>query len=63
MHPVTTGPALAPNALDTTTGSLIVGAANHTLLALDEVQLEGKPRLPGVQFALDFQLRPGEHLE
>ena len=63
MHPVATGPALTPNALDATTGSLLVGAADNTLLALDEVQLEGKPRLSGAQFARDFQLRPGEHLE
>ena len=63
MHPVATGPALTPNALDATTGSLLVGAADNTLLALDEVQLEGKPRLPGAQFARDFQLRHGERLE
>jgi methionyl-tRNA formyltransferase len=63
LHPVTAGPALAPNALDATTGALLVGAADNTLLALDEVQLEGKPRLPGAQFARDFQLRHGERLE
>jgi methionyl-tRNA formyltransferase len=63
IHPVASGPDLAPNALDATTGALLVGAANNTQLALDEVQLEGKPRLPGMQFAGDFQLRPGERLE
>jgi hypothetical protein len=37
--------------------------AQGTVLALDEVQLEAKPRMPGAQFARDFQLRAGEHLD
>jgi len=44
-------------------GELVVGAADGTALALHEVQLEGKPRIPGAQFARDFQLRAGERLE
>jgi methionyl-tRNA formyltransferase len=62
LHPATSTPPLAPNHLDFSTGQLLVGAAKNTLLVLDEVQLEGKPRLPGPQFAKDFQLRPGEQL-
>jgi methionyl-tRNA formyltransferase len=42
---------------------LIVGAAGGTALVLHEVQIEGKPRMPGAQFARDFQLKPGERLE
>jgi methionyl-tRNA formyltransferase len=42
---------------------LIVGAAGGTALVLEEVQIEGKPRMPGAQFARDFQLKPGERLE
>ena len=62
MHPSTFTSILLPNQLHATSESLLVGAANSTVLSLDEVQLEGKPRIPGPQFALDFQLRPGEHL-
>jgi methionyl-tRNA formyltransferase len=62
MHPSSSTLILSPNHLDSSTEALLVGAANNTLLALDEVQLEGKPRISGLQFARDFQLRPGEHL-
>jgi methionyl-tRNA formyltransferase len=54
---------LLPNQLDFELNSLLVGAAQNTVLVLDEVQLEGKPRMSGSQFARDFQLRPGEYLE
>ncbi len=54
---------LAPDQLDASTGQLLAGAAGNTLLVLDEVQLEGKPRLTGPQFAKDFQLGHGEHLD
>jgi len=63
MHPSTSASTLDPNQLDFSTGELLVGAAQNTVLALDEVQLEGKPRLPGPQFAKDFQLHVAEHLE
>jgi methionyl-tRNA formyltransferase len=63
LHPVAEGPPLAPGLLDISTGALLLGLAGNTLLRLDEVQLEAKPRLPGAQFARDFQLRAGEHLE
>ncbi len=63
MHPSTSPIVLQPNQLDFSTGDLLVGAAQNTALALDEVQLEGKPRMPGLQFARDFQLRPAEAIE
>jgi len=63
LHPSTSTLTLAPGHLDFSTDHLLVGAAQNTVLALDEVQLEGKPRLPGPQFARDFQLQPGERLE
>ncbi len=61
MHP---GGArlLAPNELRFDGEILTAGAADGRCLVLDEVQLEGKPRLPGPTFARDFQLRPGESL-
>jgi methionyl-tRNA formyltransferase len=43
-------------------GALHAGAAEGTTLVFDEVQMEGKPRLPGGVFARDFQLKPGERL-
>jgi methionyl-tRNA formyltransferase len=63
MHPSTSTLTLQPNQLDISTDQLLVGVAGNTILALDEVQLEGKPRLPGSQFTRDFQLQPNEHLE
>jgi methionyl-tRNA formyltransferase len=62
MHPSSSTLTLQPNQLDLSTDELLVGAAQNTILALDEVQLEGKPRLPGSQFARDFQLHAGECL-
>jgi methionyl-tRNA formyltransferase len=53
---------LAPGVLDAASGELLVGAAQGTVLALDEVQMEGKPRMSGAQFARDFQVRVGERL-
>jgi hypothetical protein len=32
------------------------------VLALDEVQMEGKARMSGAQFVRDFQVRSGERL-
>ena len=63
MHLSLSTLCLAPYKLQLSTDSLFIGAAQNTVLALDEVQVEGKPRLTGAQFARDFQLHPGEHLE
>jgi methionyl-tRNA formyltransferase len=56
------GVELEPGVLDAASGALLLGAAQGTVLALEEVQMEGKPRMSGVQFARDFQLRAGERL-
>ena len=62
MHPATASDLeLAPGELALANGLLLAGTADG-ILALDEVQMEGKARLPGAQFARDFQLRPGERL-
>jgi methionyl-tRNA formyltransferase len=63
MRPSSTTSTLPPNQLYASSDNLLVGTAQNTVLALDEVQLEGKPRMSGLQFARDFQLQPGEHLE
>jgi methionyl-tRNA formyltransferase len=62
-HEVHRLPPLAPGELAFSTGHLLLGMAQGSVLSLEEVQLEAKPRLPGVQFARDFQLRPGERLD
>lgn len=54
--------SLVPGELAIREGDLLAGAADQTAIVLDEVQMEGKPRLSGANFARDFQLRPGERL-
>jgi methionyl-tRNA formyltransferase len=62
MHPAPqAGVALAPGELALANDELIAGTADGTALVLDEVQIEGKARMSGAQFAKDFQLR-GESL-
>ena len=53
--------AIAPGELALVNDMLLAGTADGKL-ALDEVQMEGKARMPGAQFAKDFQLRHGERL-
>ncbi|HTV07446.1 MAG TPA: methionyl-tRNA formyltransferase [Candidatus Aquilonibacter sp.] len=63
MHPAAQSDVkLAPEELALRGGELLAGAADGTALVLDEVQVEGKARMSGAQFAKDFQLRPGERL-
>jgi methionyl-tRNA formyltransferase len=63
MHPSgVSDTELAPGELALIEGTLLVGAADRRQLILDEVQTEGKARMPGRQFAKDFQLRRGERL-
>jgi methionyl-tRNA formyltransferase len=62
MHPITaTTLALAPGELALSDDLLLAGTSDG-VLALDEVQMEGKARMPGTQFAKDFQLHRGERL-
>jgi methionyl-tRNA formyltransferase len=63
VHPVVAAVSLVPGELDASSGELLLGLADGALLRLDEVQLEGKPRLSGAQFARDYQVRAGERLE
>ena len=63
MHPTQQSDiVLAPGELALVGDVLLAGAANGSPLALDEVQIEGKARMSGAQFAKDFQLRRGETL-
>lgn len=63
MHPATQGGVeLAPGELALFGDALFAGASAATILVLDDVQMEGKARMSGAQFAKDFQLRRGESL-
>ena len=62
MHLASAAPPLAPGELTLAAGELLVGTADRNALVLDEVQMEGKPRMPGPAFARDFQLKSGESL-
>lgn len=56
------GSGVAPGELAVRGEKLLVGAAGDTALVLDEVQIEGKARMPGAAFAKGYQLRAGERL-
>jgi methionyl-tRNA formyltransferase len=62
MHVGGEGLGLGCGQLDWSAGELVVGAAEGTALVLDEVQLEGKQRLSGMDFVRGFQLKQGEIL-
>ncbi len=54
---------LEPGALWIDHGELLLSTGNATGLVLEEVQLEGKPRIGGAAFWRDFQVRQGERVE
>jgi methionyl-tRNA formyltransferase len=53
---------VAPGEVRLVDGRLLAGTA-HGLIEFVEVQLEGKARMGGVEFARGFQLKRGEHVE
>lgn len=53
---------IEPGALLLQDGALLMGAAQGTVLRLDEVQLEGKSRMSGAAFYKDFQVKAGERV-
>jgi len=54
--------SLAPGELHLQQGNLLVGCGSATALHLIEVQLEGKKRMSGSDFARGYRLTPGERL-
>jgi methionyl-tRNA formyltransferase len=54
---------LPAGGLDWSGSELVVGSAEGTSLVLEEVQLEGKQALGGMEFVRGFQLKAGEILE
>jgi methionyl-tRNA formyltransferase len=63
MEPASAGMDLLPGVLGFGNGELFAGAAEGTALRLDEVQMEGKPRMAGAAFAKDFQVKAGERID
>ena len=66
MHPVAT-PAIEPGTLLIEGDTLLMGCSssvqpNGQAIALDEVQLEGRRRMPAAEFLRGFQVRTGERL-
>ncbi len=53
---------LNPGALIMHHDQLFLAVAQNTALLLEEVQLEGKPRMPGAAFFRDFQIKHGERV-
>lgn len=54
--------SLGPGELGLEHGNLLVGCGSRTALHLIEVQLEGKKRMSGTDFARGHRLTPGERL-
>ena len=63
MRPASAATSAPPGLLDWSTGELVANAADGTAVVLDEVQLEGKPRMTGMNFARDYQLKRGEAID
>lgn len=55
--------SMPPGTLAIADGELVAAASLDTAIVLDEVQIEGKARMSGAQFARDFQLQSGERLQ
>jgi methionyl-tRNA formyltransferase len=62
MSMAKTATSLTPGELRLIGEELLVGATAGSALLLDEVQMEGKARMPGAAFARGFQVREGERL-
>lgn len=54
--------ATAPGVLRIAGDKILTGCGDARSLSLDEVQLEGKKRMPAAEFLRGFQLRSGERL-
>jgi methionyl-tRNA formyltransferase len=53
---------IEPGVLHIHDNQLLAGCGNHTSIAFDELQMEGKRRMSAAEFLRGFQLRSGERL-
>jgi methionyl-tRNA formyltransferase len=62
LHAATHPSELAPGHIHLHEGRLLVGCGGSTVIELDEVQLEGKKRMPAADLLRGYQISSGERL-
>jgi len=62
LHVTQHGTSLAPGSVHLHEGRLLAGCGNATVVELDEVQLEGKRRMPAAELLRGLQITSGERL-
>ena len=62
MVPAHVGAAAAPGVVSVEQGQLFAGCGEGTWISLEEVQLEGKKRMPAEDFLRGFPLKSGDRL-
>jgi methionyl-tRNA formyltransferase len=62
MHPVNEHSLADPGVVRIATETLFVACGSYTTLALDEVQLEGKRRMPAAELLRGYSINSGERL-
>ena len=55
-------PTLTPGELHVNSDAIVAGCGNSSYLVLEEVQLEGKKRMPAADFLHGYQVKAGEVL-
>ena len=62
LHPVTHMASIAPGVIHLHEGRLLVGCEQGSVLEFDEVQLEGKRRMPAAELLRGYQINSGERM-
>jgi methionyl-tRNA formyltransferase len=62
LHPIQHAEAIAPGIIHLHEGRLLVGCGESSVIELDEVQLEGKRRMPAAELLRGYQINSGERL-
>jgi methionyl-tRNA formyltransferase len=62
LHPVQHSESIAPGIIHLHEGRMLVGCGESSVIELDEVQLEGKRRMPAAELLRGCQINSGERL-
>ena len=62
LHPIQHAETIAPGIIHLHEGRLLVGCGESSVIELDEVQLEGKRRMPAAELLRGYQINSGERL-
>jgi methionyl-tRNA formyltransferase len=62
LHPVAHSERIAAGVIHLHEGRLLVGCGESTVMELDEVQVEGKKRMPAAELMRGYQINSGERL-